>query len=433
MLFEIDHNHFIIILYLSNNIMYKVNKHFGMSKTAFQTYHKSLIGHFLKSEGGYFMPQLYDYICWEKLVKLNIERMKNLMDENEIDVIICNGMENVRYLTGFSPFNAMIMQLTHATILIKGEELPVLYTMPYYSEYIREAVPWIKDIRLLSGEISETALDLLKEKGVKNARIVLDSFFPFEQGKKFENLVAPMGCKLVSSNIISKARSIKNPEEIKIMRKAVAISEIGMKAALKACIEGRREYEVAAEAEYVMRLAGAESPSHASIVTSGHNGEICAEISTDKRLRNGETVMLDLGCLYEGYVSEFARTAFVGRFSAEQKLAYKAVYDSLQECINAIKPGITAGEIDRIARESIKRAGFEDGVHRYGTGHGLGIAGWEAPSISPGNNDVLESGMVIAVEPGIHKVGLGGIRLEENILVTDNGCEVLTRTEFWEL
>lgn len=379
------------------------------------------------------MPQLFWSVDWAGLSRVNIERTRQIMKEKSIDVIVCNGMENVRYLTAFSPFNAMAMVKTHMLIMSIKTDQPTLYILNYYADYLKEAAPWIEDVKVFSMDVGTDVAKFIKTSNIRNGRIAVDGFISYGEGQQISGKVEQFGCEVVSSDIMMQARMIKNSIEVNIIKEAAAVAEMGMMRALESCVEGKREYEVAAEAEFAVRNAGAEAPAFSAIVASGHNGVICKEISSDKRLRNGELVMIDQGAMYEGYNAEYARTGCVGVPNDEQKKAYRIVLEAEQTAIKAVKPGIKAGEIDKIARKVIEKAGYGDWQHKYATGHGLGIAVWEPPVIYSGSNDILKSGMIIALEPGIHKPGIGGIRIEDVILVTESGSIILTKSGYWDV
>jgi Xaa-Pro dipeptidase len=379
------------------------------------------------------MQQRFISFDWPNLSRMNIERARSLMKEKKIDLLVCNGMENVRYLMAWSPFNAMPMTKTHLAVLPVDAEQPVLFTLNYYPDYLRESAPWIKDVRIFSMDMAADVTNFIKDNNIRNARIAYDSFVGFTEGSNLAKQIEEFGCEVVKEEIMMRARTIKSPLEMEVIREASAIAEMGMKEGLDCCIEGWREYEVAAAAEYAMRSAGAEAPAFSAIVASGYNGAIVKETSSDKRLRNGETVMIDQGALFEGYNSEYCRTGIVGKASNVQKEAYRVVLEAEQAAIEALVPGAKAEDVDKAARTVIEKHGWGEYQNAYAVGHGLGIACWELPGIFPGSADIIEAGMFVAVEPGIHKIGLGGIRIEDNIYVTESGPEVLTKTEYWDI
>lgn len=378
------------------------------------------------------MPQLFSTIDWVELSRENVERTRSLMKERAVDMVVCNGMQNVRYLTAFSPYSAIATLKSHIALLHRNSENPILFTRPFYAKYVAEVAPWVKEVRFIYADMPTVVADYIKQSGFRNLRVAVDSLVSFSEGEKLRQRLSELDCEVTGSDIMDQARAIKNPIEIRVMREAAAVAEIGMRAALDSCLEGKREYEVAAAAEYAMRNAGAEGPAFPSVVSSGHNGVIYTEISTDKRIRRGELVLIDEGALYEGYNVEYARTAFVGKPSQAQKEAYQVVYEAEQASIRALLPGAKGKEVDRISRQIIQKAGYGEWEHNHGTGHGQGLSAGELPYIRPGSEDVLQPFMVVAIEPGIFKPDVGGIRLEDVILITETGSEVLTRTEYWD-
>ena len=273
----------------------------------------------------------------------------------------------------------------------------------------------------------------LRRRAPRRGRIAFDGYLPYTVGKELESALPD--AELTSGDeALMAARTIKEPAELEIVRRAVAVGEMGMRAGIDACIEGAMEFEASAAADHAMRSFGAEAVPYSSIVTAGENAAIMQELSTDKIMRNGEVVMLDLGCMYEGYHSDFARSVLVGSgpATAEQKAAYAAIKAALEAMLAEMKPGANCGRIEAVAREAITDAGFGEHAYTYFPGHGIGMSPWEPPIIDIGATAELEAGMVIDVEPGIHKPGVAGMRLEETVLITEDGNEVLTKTEFDE-
>jgi Xaa-Pro aminopeptidase len=226
--------------------------------------------------------------------------------------------------------------------------------------------------------------------------------------------------------VLDRARSVKTPTELKIMRRSARVSALGMEAAARGIRPGATELEIAAAAEYSMRRNGASEIAFPSIVMSGPRAALNEEVATNRRIRRGETIVVDQGCVYDDYATEFARTFTLGKPSREQTRAYRADHRSLTEAAKAIRPGVRAGEIDLVARKTLEEEGFGPYQHPYGTGHGEGLSPAEYPVIGPGARERLEEGMVIALEPTIFKRSVGAIRIENIFLVTSGGAENLT-------
>jgi Xaa-Pro aminopeptidase len=191
---------------------------------------------------------------------------------------------------------------------------------------------------------------------------------------------------------------------------------------------GRTELEVAGGINDRIRRAGFTKPAFDTIVASGPNGAYPHARPTDRTLQSGDLLVLDFGGVLDGYCVDLTRAAAVDRVDPEAAALYRAVRDAQDAAICAIRSGVKTADVDRAAREVLQTQGFGD-CFLHGTGHGLGLEVHEAPTLSagePGSGESLEAGMVVTVEPGAYVAGLGGVRLEDDVLVTRAGCEVLT-------
>jgi len=379
------------------------------------------------------MPQLQFNPDWAAITATNVAKVKREMAARGIALLAVNNVDNVRYLTGYSPVSGPFMVHANWAVLAVGAERPTLFGFNFYVDSIREAFPWNPDVRPLPASMATTIAEIAAEEGASKGRLGFDGYLSYLVGKELESALPD--AELVSGDVaLFAARMIKEPAELEIVRRAVAVGEMGMRAGIDACVEGAMEFEASAAADNAMRSFGAEAVPYSSIVTAGENAAIMQELSTDKIMRNGEVVMLDLGCMYEGYHSDFARSVLVGSGPAttEQKAAYRANKAALDAMLAEMKPGANCGRIEAVAREAINEAGFGEHAYTYFPGHGIGMSPWEPPIIDVGASAELQAGMVIDVEPGIHKPGVAGMRLEETVLITESGCEVLTKTEFCE-
>lgn len=377
------------------------------------------------------MPQLQFQINWAELTRTNIERVRQGLEQDEIDLLFVNNIDNVRYLTGYSPVSAPILVHSNWVALARRAENPILFGFAFYIQSIRRSFPWIKDVRPLPASMPETVRQLAAEH--RAARVGFDGYLSYTIGKEVERLLPDVAI-VNADGPISAARAIKSLHELRIMERCIAIAEMGMKAGIDACVEGAMEYEVAAATEYAMRRAGAEGHAVSAVIMSGENAAMMQELATDKILRNGECVLLDFGCLYEGYYSDFARTVLVGNRvqNEEQRAVYRTVVDSVQKTIAEVRPGTKCSRLEEVARGVIREAGYGDYEYTHFLGHGIGASVWEFPMITPDSDAELQAGMVINVEPGIFKPGVGGFRIEETLLVTEDGHRILTRTGYCE-
>jgi Xaa-Pro aminopeptidase len=380
-------------------------------------------------------------IDWIKLTKFNVARLQSLMKKARVDVLLAQYADNFQYATGYmAPFyyNTGNLYTPHrqGALILADEEQPVMLAG---AADIFEAknFSWIEDVRPMPMRFEtwpRTIKQALADHGVKEGRFAVD---PYTVYTLVDGLRAALGKSfefLNGESILETARSVKNTEEIKVIYRAAGLASAMMVTAKEAVKEGVREIDVAQAAE--LRLYSLEPlahPSYKTTVMSGDRGAYLDRIPTQKIITRGELVNIDAGCYYMGYMSEFSRTVMVGKPTKEQKRLYKAAFEAEQKAMKAIKPGVKTSEIDRISRQVIKEAGYEKYQQPHFTGHGQGLAPRDLPSIGdPGQTKefIIEPNMVIALEPGIFKPGVGGVREEDVILVTEDGHEVLSKVEY---
>jgi len=218
----------------------------------------------------------------------------------------------------------------------------------------------------------------------------------------------------------------KDSKELKALRGAGHIVAQGFNYIKKIARPGMRECDLAAEFESHIRKHGATKASFDSIVAAGENAAYPHYITGNRVIRKNDMVLCDIGALVDGYCSDLTRTFFLGSISPLGRKVYDIVARAQKLAIQAVKPGVKTAQIDRIARDEIERAGYgQRFIHS--TGHGVGAEIHEAPWVGPTSKDVLEAGMIITVEPGIYLQGWGGVRIEDTLLVTKNGYEILTK------
>ncbi|MDM5349521.1 aminopeptidase P family protein [Lysinibacillus sphaericus] len=223
---------------------------------------------------------------------------------------------------------------------------------------------------------------------------------------------------------IRELRMKKELQEIAFMRQAVQIVEESLAATLPTIQAGVTEMEVAAQLEYEMRRRGSEGTPFGTIVASGYRGALPHGRASTKKIEAGEFIVIDFGAIYKGYVADMTRTVALGDVSPTLQNIYSLVKQANEAAIDAIKPGMTAQDLDGIARGIIRNGGYGDYfTHRLG--HGIGLSAHEEPYLMQRNLIVLEEGMAFTVEPGIYLPNVGGVRIEDNLLVTDNSYENL--------
>jgi Xaa-Pro aminopeptidase len=228
-------------------------------------------------------------------------------------------------------------------------------------------------------------------------------------------------------SIVERARMVKDADELTRIRAAVALGATLFDRALEVLRPGVRETEVAGEMEYAARRGGAEEMSFPTIIASGARSALPHGRASNQPISPGGFVVCDFGVILAGYCSDQTRTVWVGPVLDEARTAYEAVRESQQAAINAVRPGVPARRVDEAARKVLQKAGLGR-YFTHSTGHGVGLEIHEVPRVADGQREILQPGMVITIEPGVYFPGKWGVRIEDMVVVTAGGCEVLTPT-----
>lgn len=244
----------------------------------------------------------------------------------------------------------------------------------------------------------------------------------------YQNLTTNLSSVTLKPVDFSELRAIKTNSEIEALKQACAIGDIAINNAINKIKVGMTERQVEQIIINSFIEAGADKPSFDTIVASGWRGALPHGRATDKKIANNELITIDFGCIYNGYCSDTTRTIGLGTPSSKMLEIYDVVYEAQSLGIHAIKPGVTTAMIDKICRDYIISKGYGE-YFTHSTGHGVGIEIHEFPRVSPFCDVLLEPGMVITVEPGIYIPNLGGVRIEDDILVTENGFHFLTEAK----
>ncbi len=346
------------------------------------------------------------------MTKQRRDRIRERLPELGADAMLVTKLVNVRYLTGFSG--------SAGTVLIGGED--VFFTDSRYDVQSAHEVPDCRRVVPAPGEEKVLAREVLAA-GI--GRLAIEaSHVTLAQAKQWREQM-PAVSFVETSGIVEELRKVKDAGEVERLRRAASFGDEGLTALLGRLKEGMTESDVAAELEDTMRRAGSDGLSFPTIVAFGESAAEPHHRPGERRLKRGDLIKLDFGATYEGYHSDMTRTISFGKPIPALETIYEIVRSAQQAGVEAVASGKNAGEVDDAARSVIEKAGYSFG---HGTGHGCGLEVHEAPTVRRGSDDMLSDGMAITVEPGIYLPGVGGVRIEDLVVVTNGGCDILTRS-----
>ena len=399
---------------------------------------------------------MYFSVDWTGRIDFDLlrrERTKSLNEQikkHGLDALLCFKAENLRYMTGYRPLWWPISFLTRNAGIMARDQDPILFPTSGCYERCRDSMYWMKkeDIRplatmedpgIVETEVKKKFLLAFEELKITKGRIGIDHVSMLVLMKLKEAF--PNAEFVNGDHCVLDAQVIKNSEEIKCMRKSSEIAGYAMDRAIKSIRAGIRECEVLAEAMHVLYSFAMETPQCNLIVTSGDGTAPLRRFASDRQINWGELVFMDLGGCFNGYFSDFTRTVIFGKPNEQQKKIYRAVYQMMMEIQRTMKPGKTNAEVNDAARKVVVDCGFKGYDYLGLLGHSIGVTGLTYPivgevaALGSENVTVLKPGMVFSMEPGIfiaQTPGGGGVRLEDTILITEDGNEVLTKTPYDE-
>jgi Xaa-Pro aminopeptidase len=337
-----------------------------------------------------------------------VPKLRRLFDAGKIDGIFITQAENRRYLSGFHG--------TAGYLFITPKKAVLATDFRYTEQASAEALDF--EIVRIGGNMAEWLPGLLSDSGIHSLGFessdVTCSFHRQLLGVLKKKSVK---AKLVPVNgLVESLRAVKDGGEIELIQQASAITDNSYNIVSRRIKAGMTELQVAWEMEKNMRENGSQSLPFDIIVGSGPNAALPHAKPSDRVIRDGEPVVIDMGAKVGGYASDLSRTVCTGRPDAQFIKVYNTVLEAQLTAISKIKAGMTGGEADNIAREIIVKAGYGD-AFGHSLGHGVGLAEHESPRLGPGSKDVLSNGMVFTVEPGIYLTGWGGIRIEDTVVM----------------
>lgn len=349
-----------------------------------------------------------------------VAKLREGLAETEVDCLLVVNLDNVRYLTGFSGTNGQVLITPESALFFTDGRYRARAQQTVQAA---EVVVYPDSIFALLRE--RLTADGIERLGIEASAMTLADHDRFAGKLEGVELIATTG-------VVERLRRSKDEDEVALVRRAVEITDAAFEWVLDRLVSGPTEREVALELEVKMRRDGADEVSFTPIVGSGPLSAHIHHTPCDRRLERGDLVLLDFGCRVEGYCSDLTRTVCVGDASSEQKEMYATVLSAQLAGIDSVAAGVEARDADAAAREIIVAAGHSDGF-AHGLGHGLGLNVHEAPRLHWSSGDTLMAGDICTVEPGIYVIGSGGIRIEDDVLVTGAGAEALNRAPKKEL
>lgn len=347
------------------------------------------------------------------MVEQRLARLRHSMQEQQLEAIFITNAHNRRYLTGFTGSSGYV--------LVTSDQAVFFTDFRYMSQAAEQVQGW--DIIEHGPKITEAVKQQLESLGI--------SRLGFEQRDVTYGVYADYtkeleGIELVPTDrLVEALRMIKDEQELVIMQEAAELADRAYEHILQHLRPGVTEKQIALELEMFMRSNGATSTCFDTIVASGERSALPHGVASDRKLQSGEFVKMDFGAYYQGYCSDITRTVMLGKPTDKHREIYDIVLEAQMHALEHIKPGMTGKEADALTRDIIKRYGYGD-YFGHSTGHSLGMEVHESPRLSFTESMVLQPGMTVTVEPGIYLPGFGGVRIEDDIVITERGAKRLT-------
>jgi Xaa-Pro aminopeptidase len=348
------------------------------------------------------------------------KKLREHLATTRFDGLLISHLPNIRYLCGFSG---------SAGLLLVEEAGSVFFTDVRYDTQAHDEVKSAKVV-IAKKAVLQALTEWMggRRKRARGWTVGIESeHFTIAEKKRLAKL-RPSGVTLKDApSIVERFRMVKDDDELKLIRAAVALGAKLFDRAVEVLKPGVTETAVAGEMEHAARRAGAEEMSFPTIIASGGRSALPHGRASEQAIAAGGFVVCDFGVILRGYCSDQTRTVWVGSAPEEAKRAYDAVKEAQQAAVDAVRPGITVGEVDESARKVLRKAGLGR-YFTHSTGHGVGLEIHEAPRVASGQKEVLQPGMVITIEPGVYFPGKWGVRIEDMVAVTAGGRDQLTPT-----
>lgn len=350
------------------------------------------------------------------MLKNRRSRLKRFFEEYSLKAVLFSNLRNIRYLCGFSGSEGALLISQDSAWFLCDSRYTAQASEEVQGAEVRECAPnRMETVAALAGEFG------LDRIGFEAAHTNVSTF------RRMTEKLA--GVELVELGPdLDEIRICKDRAEIELLGSVATLSSQSLAAVLASIRPGVREVDIALELEFEMRRRGAEGKAFDFIVASGVRGAMPHGRASDKTIQSGELVTIDFGALKDGYHSDETVTVACGKPGIREQEIHSIVRTAHDLAIKGVRPGVGCKDLDEVARSYIRDKGYGD-YFGHGLGHGVGLEIHEMPALSPRSTAVLEEGMIITIEPGIYIPGFGGVRIEDTVVVTGSGCDLITSAD----
>jgi Xaa-Pro aminopeptidase len=348
---------------------------------------------------------------------MRIQKLKKILKRDNRFPYLISSLTNIYYLTGFKGSYACLIIDKDASYFISDSR---------YEEYAKSVLPKSVNFVLQKKDLNLSLREIIGGAGRKRLFLEEHSMMLSNYNSIIKGL---KGIKVLpGGDTVNQLRIFKDDGEVPILRQAAEITDSCFSMLLGMIKPGISEWDIAVEIEHFYRVNGCTKTSFDPIVASGPGSSMPHyAVSPEKKVRAGEAVLIDMGCVYNGYNSDLTRTIFTGSIDNRFREIYGIVREAQEKAVSMVRPGVKTGRLDAVARDLIARSGYGD-AFGHSLGHGVGLDVHELPAVKSGGDFILRKNAVITIEPGIYIPDFGGVRIEDTVLVTPVGCEVLTKS-----
>jgi Xaa-Pro aminopeptidase len=348
-----------------------------------------------------------------------IDRLRPLVESAQADALLVTALSNIRYLAGFTGSAALLLVAGDGALLVTDGR----YRTQAAEQLEAAGLSGSVELVVGGGQVQREAL---VARARQAGRVGLEAeSITWGSQRRWADLLAP-GELVATAGVVEELRMVKDAGEVARIARAASVADAALAETREMLVQGRTEAELALALDTAMRRLGSEDRAFETIVASGPNAAKPHARPTNRVIERGDCVVIDFGATFDGYRSDMTRTFAVGGAPGpELAPVFDVVAQAQAAGVAAVGAGVVSGDVDKACRDLIGRSGWGD-AFEHGTGHGVGLDIHEAPAVGPGATAILTPGVVVTVEPGVYLAGIGGVRIEDTVVVTDDGCRPLT-------